>query len=82
MKIEGMRKPGQIEVTQEHICLGLCSGEKCAFCLQVSKCEKFGYGYMMSQVAATPPGTEALQQTGLFSMRLLHFGCQFEGGGL
>ena len=31
---------------------------------QVSKCEKFGYGYMLSQVVATAPGVVALQQTG------------------
>ncbi|XP_074644785.1 protein broad-minded-like [Tubulanus polymorphus] len=32
--------------------------------LQVSKCEKFGYGYMLTQVAATSPGMVALQNTG------------------
>nr|XP_022341877.1 protein broad-minded-like isoform X8 [Crassostrea virginica] len=32
--------------------------------LQVSKCEKFGYGYMVTQVAATAPGMIALQKTG------------------
>lgn len=32
--------------------------------LQVSKCEKFGYGYMVTQVAATAPGMAALKKTG------------------
>jgi len=32
--------------------------------LQVSSCEKFGYGYMMSQVAATAPGIAAMDKTG------------------
>ncbi|KAK3607380.1 hypothetical protein CHS0354_022540, partial [Potamilus streckersoni] len=32
--------------------------------LQVSKCEKFGYGYMVTQVAATAPGMAALEKTG------------------
>jgi hypothetical protein len=32
--------------------------------LQVSNCEKFGYGYLMSQVAATAPGILALDGTG------------------
>ncbi|KAL4234490.1 hypothetical protein ACF0H5_006135 [Mactra antiquata] len=32
--------------------------------LQVSKCEKFGYGYMVTQVAATAPGMAALRKTG------------------
>ncbi|KAK2192197.1 hypothetical protein NP493_37g10001 [Ridgeia piscesae] len=35
--------------------------------MQVSKCEKFGYGYMLSQVAATAPGIVALQNTGFIS---------------
>ena len=30
----------------------------------MSKCEKFGYGYMMSQVAATACGSSALDKTG------------------
>ena len=34
---------------------------------QVSKCEKYGYGYMLSQVAATAPGIVALQNTGTFN---------------
>ena len=31
---------------------------------QVSKCEKFGYGYMVTQVAATAPGMHALEKAG------------------
>jgi len=31
----------------------------------VSKCEKFGYGYMVTQVAATAPGMAALRKTGM-----------------
>jgi len=31
--------------------------------LQVSSCEKFGYGYMMSQIAATAPGIAAMDKT-------------------
>jgi hypothetical protein len=33
--------------------------------LQVSCCEKFGYGVLVSQLAATAPGARALYQTGL-----------------
>ncbi|XP_030628390.1 protein broad-minded [Chanos chanos] len=32
--------------------------------LQVSRCEKFGYGVMVTQVATTAPGTVALQSSG------------------
>ncbi|XP_068087481.1 protein broad-minded isoform X2 [Hyperolius riggenbachi] len=32
--------------------------------LQVSRCEKFGYGVMVTQVAATAPGAVALQKSG------------------
>ncbi|XP_076824206.1 protein broad-minded-like [Clavelina lepadiformis] len=32
--------------------------------LQVSKCEKFGYGVMVTQVAATAPGIAALRKAG------------------
>ncbi|TRY89901.1 hypothetical protein DNTS_034232 [Danionella cerebrum] len=32
--------------------------------LQVSRCEKFGYGVMVTQVAATAPGIVALQSSG------------------
>nr|XP_039247521.1 protein broad-minded-like [Styela clava] len=39
--------------------------------LQVSKCEKFGYGVMVTQVAATAPGIVALQLAG-FEKALVH----------
>lgn len=32
--------------------------------LQVSRCEKFGYGVMVTQVAATAPGAVALHSSG------------------
>lgn len=32
--------------------------------LQVSRCEKFGYGVMVTQVAATAPGVVALHCSG------------------
>ena len=35
--------------------------------LQVGKCEKFGYGYMLSQVTATAAGMVALLNTGFVS---------------
>ena len=31
----------------------------------MSQCEKFGYGYMVTQVAATAPGMAALEKTGI-----------------
>jgi len=34
------------------------------FFLQVSRCEKFGYGLMVTQVAATAPGVAALHKSG------------------
>uniref|UniRef100_H2ZAY9 Protein broad-minded n=1 Tax=Ciona savignyi TaxID=51511 RepID=H2ZAY9_CIOSA len=39
--------------------------------LQVSKCEKFGYGVMVTQVAATAAGTSALQKAG-FLRAIIH----------
>ncbi|KAJ7374733.1 hypothetical protein OS493_005080 [Desmophyllum pertusum] len=39
--------------------------------LQVSKCEKFGYGVMVTQIAATAPGMVALEKRG-FLKRLVH----------
>ncbi|XP_028401729.1 protein broad-minded-like isoform X2 [Dendronephthya gigantea] len=39
--------------------------------LQVSKCEKFGYGVMVTQIAATCPGIVALETSG-FVTSLLH----------
>ncbi|KAJ3221740.1 hypothetical protein HDU81_010379 [Chytriomyces hyalinus] len=35
--------------------------------LQVSACEKFGYGVLMSQISVTGPGMKALYQTGIIS---------------
>lgn len=36
--------------------------------MKVSKCEKFGYGFMVTQVAGTAPGMVALQKTGKLSL--------------
>ena len=33
--------------------------------MQVSKCEKFGYGVLVSQISSTKPGMQALHNTGL-----------------
>lgn len=33
--------------------------------MQVSKCEKFGYGVLVSQISTTQPGMRALHATGL-----------------
>lgn len=33
---------------------------------QVSRCEKFGYGVMVTQVAVTAPGVAALQSSGTY----------------
>ncbi|KAJ3052354.1 hypothetical protein HK097_006475 [Rhizophlyctis rosea] len=33
--------------------------------MQVSKCEKFGYGVLVSQISSTKPGMQALYNTGL-----------------
>ncbi|KAJ3254472.1 hypothetical protein HDU77_004090 [Chytriomyces hyalinus] len=35
--------------------------------LQVSACEKFGYGVLMSQISVTGPGMKALYQTGIIN---------------
>ncbi|XP_070203121.1 protein broad-minded-like isoform X1 [Littorina saxatilis] len=48
--------------------------------LQVSKCEKFGYGYMLTQVAATAPGMMALQNTGYIAALLLELWSSLECG--
>lgn len=37
----------------------------CVCFLQVSRCEKFGYGVMVTQVAATAPGVMALRSSGM-----------------
>lgn len=45
----------------------ICLGANIFSCLhQVSGCEKFGYGVIVSQVAATAPGAAALQNSGNF----------------
>lgn len=45
--------------------------------VQVSRCEKFGYGVMMTQLAATAPGVMALHKSGNallpFSLSLFFF---------
>lgn len=48
--------------------------------LQVSKCEKFGYGYMVTQVAATAPGIQALQSTGYIRALLSELWSSLECG--
>lgn len=41
-----------------------CRATELSLSLQVSRCEKFGYGVMMTQVAATAPGVMALNKSG------------------
>ncbi|PVD21206.1 hypothetical protein C0Q70_19375 [Pomacea canaliculata] len=48
--------------------------------LQVSKCEKFGYGCMVTQVAATAPGMVALQNTGYIAALLKELWSSLECG--
>ncbi|XP_041376240.1 protein broad-minded-like isoform X2 [Gigantopelta aegis] len=48
--------------------------------LQVSKCEKFGYGVMVTQVAATAPGMVALQNTGYIKALLMELWTSLECG--
>ncbi|KAL8584561.1 hypothetical protein ACOMHN_016880 [Nucella lapillus] len=48
--------------------------------LQVSKCEKFGYGYMLTQVAATAPGMMALHNTGYLAALLMELWSSLECG--
>ncbi|CAG5121521.1 unnamed protein product [Candidula unifasciata] len=50
--------------------------------LQVSKCEKFGYGYMVTQVAATATGIQALQGTGYIKALLMELWSSLECGPL
>ncbi len=38
--------------------------------MQVSRCEKFGYGVLVSQISNTQPGMYALYQSGLFTVYL------------
>ncbi|XP_041043400.1 protein broad-minded isoform X4 [Carcharodon carcharias] len=48
--------------------------------LQVSKCEKFGYGVMVTQVAATAPGIVALQSSGFIKALVLELWSVLECG--
>uniref|UniRef100_UPI00398F1A84 protein broad-minded isoform X1 n=2 Tax=Pristiophorus japonicus TaxID=55135 RepID=UPI00398F1A84 len=48
--------------------------------LQVSKCEKFGYGVMVTQVAATAPGIVALQSSGFIKALVMELWCVLECG--
>ncbi|XP_053193388.1 protein broad-minded [Scomber japonicus] len=40
--------------------------------LQVSRCEKFGYGVMVTQLAATAPGVAALHRSGISFLSLVN----------
>ncbi|XP_072135296.1 protein broad-minded isoform X2 [Mobula birostris] len=48
--------------------------------LQVSKCEKFGYGVMVTQVAATAPGIVALQSSGFIKALVMEMWSVLECG--
>lgn len=48
--------------------------------LQVSKCEKFGYGVMVTQIAATAPGMVALENRGFLKRLVSDIWTVFEGG--
>ncbi|XP_048254918.1 protein broad-minded-like isoform X2 [Haliotis rufescens] len=48
--------------------------------LQVSKCEKFGYGVMVTQMAATAPGIVALQNTGYIKALMTELWSSLECG--
>ncbi|XP_067881518.1 protein broad-minded isoform X4 [Heterodontus francisci] len=48
--------------------------------LQVSKCEKFGYGVMVTQVAATAPGVVALQSSGFIKALVMELWSVLECG--
>ncbi|XP_012936761.1 protein broad-minded [Aplysia californica] len=48
--------------------------------LQVGICEKFGYGYMVTQVAATALGIQALQSTGYIKALLVELWSALECG--
>ncbi|XP_059837463.1 protein broad-minded isoform X3 [Hypanus sabinus] len=48
--------------------------------LQVSKCEKFGYGVMVTQVAATAPGIAALQSSGFIKALVMEMWSVLECG--
>ncbi|CAN9507510.1 unnamed protein product [Ophioblennius macclurei] len=49
--------------------------------LQVSRCEKFGYGVMVTQVAATAPGVQALHASGLIRALVVELWSVLECGG-
>ncbi|XP_075893672.1 protein broad-minded isoform X1 [Nelusetta ayraudi] len=46
--------------------------------LQVSRCEKFGYGVMVTQVAVTAPGVAALHSSGFIRALILELWCTLE----
>ncbi|XP_060947669.1 protein broad-minded [Limanda limanda] len=48
--------------------------------LQVSRCEKFGYGVMVTQVAATAPGVAALHRSGFVRALVLELWSALECG--
>ncbi|XP_078798719.1 protein broad-minded isoform X3 [Oryzias latipes] len=48
--------------------------------LQVSRCEKFGYGVMVTQVATTAPGTVALRDSGFIQELLVQLWSALECG--
>nr|XP_014349915.1 PREDICTED: protein broad-minded isoform X2 [Latimeria chalumnae] len=48
--------------------------------LQVSRCEKFGYGVMVTQVAATSPGAVALQCSGFINALVMELWSVLEWG--
>jgi hypothetical protein len=47
--------------------------------LQVSSCEKFGYGVLVSQLSTTRPGMQALYVTGLIKSFLSSLTTALEG---
>ncbi|KAG7282570.1 hypothetical protein CRUP_018689 [Coryphaenoides rupestris] len=49
--------------------------------LQVSRCEKFGYGVMVTQVAATAPGVMALRDSGYVQALVVKLWSVLECGG-
>ncbi|KAL2081912.1 hypothetical protein ACEWY4_021730 [Coilia grayii] len=48
--------------------------------LQVSRCEKFGYGVMVTQVAATAPGAVALRSSGFIQAMVVELWSTLECG--
>ncbi|KAM4712468.1 protein broad-minded isoform 2-T2 [Anableps anableps] len=48
--------------------------------LQVSRCEKFGYGVMVTQVAATAPGVAALHSSGFVTLLVVELWSALECG--